>query len=48
MIGNKSKGLIFKVDFKKTYDLVVWTYLDDTMRSVNFYWKWRKLIRGCI
>lgn len=44
----KEKGLVFKVDFEKAYDSVLWEYLDEMMRNMNFHWKWRKWIRGCL
>lgn len=44
----KQKGLVFKVDFEKAYDSILWDFLDDMMRGMHFYWKWRKWIRDCV
>ncbi|GJY10780.1 RNA-directed DNA polymerase, eukaryota [Tanacetum coccineum] len=42
------KALIFKVDFKKTFDYVRWDYLDDVLRSFGFGNKWCNWIKGCL
>lgn len=44
----KLKELVFKVDFEKAYDSILWDYLENMMKGVCFHWKWRKWIRGCI
>nr|GEV86620.1 RNA-directed DNA polymerase, eukaryota [Tanacetum cinerariifolium] len=36
----KKQSLVFKVDFKKTYDSVRWDHLDDIMRKFGFGEKW--------
>nr|GEU31451.1 RNA-directed DNA polymerase, eukaryota [Tanacetum cinerariifolium] len=38
----KKQSLVFKVDFKKAYDLVRWDQLDDIMRKFGFGEKWAK------
>lgn len=40
--------LIFKVDFKKTYDLVSWSFLDYIIIKFNFNNKWMFWIRACV
>ena len=41
-------GLVFKIDFKKTYDYVERSFLDYTMEKKGFGHSWRKWIRGCL
>lgn len=42
----KQKEIVFKVNFEKAYNSVVWDFVNDMMRGVNFHWKWRKSMRG--
>jgi hypothetical protein len=44
----KKELLLFKVDFKKAYDLVDWEYLDAVMRKMSFPILWRKWIKECV
>nr|GEX00122.1 putative RNA-directed DNA polymerase, eukaryota, reverse transcriptase zinc-binding domain protein [Tanacetum cinerariifolium] len=44
----KKQALIFKVDFKKAYDLVRWDYLDDVLDKFGFRIKWRGWIQNCL
>ncbi|GJX96354.1 cysteine-rich receptor-like protein kinase [Tanacetum coccineum] len=45
---NKSKGLIFKVDFKKAYDSINWRYLCTILRGMGFGEKWCSWIDTCL
>jgi hypothetical protein len=36
----KLNGAIFKVDFKKAYDKVIWTFLQQTLRMKGFAPLW--------
>lgn len=36
----KRKALVFKVDFKKAYDMVNWGFLEDIMEQMGFPVKW--------
>ncbi|GKE44883.1 RNA-directed DNA polymerase, eukaryota, partial [Tanacetum coccineum] len=38
---NKSKAMIFKVDFEKAYDSVRWDYLDYVLLKFGFGDRWR-------
>lgn len=44
----KKKILFFKVDFDKAFDSLSWDFLDSVMNQMNFDWKWRRWIRGCL
>ncbi|GKF31355.1 cysteine-rich receptor-like protein kinase [Tanacetum coccineum] len=44
----KSKLLLFKVDFEKAFDSVNWPFLLDTMRQMGFGSKWRSWISSCL
>lgn len=35
-LKKKKKGIIFKIDFKKTYDSVNWSFLDYILRRLGF------------
>nr|KAJ0211213.1 hypothetical protein LSAT_V11C400165120 [Lactuca sativa] len=50
LLGEKSKknALIFKVDFDKAFDSLSWEFLDSVMEQMNFRWKWRRWIKGCL
>ncbi|MCI82651.1 RNA-directed DNA polymerase (Reverse transcriptase), partial [Trifolium medium] len=39
---SKKELMLFKVDFKKAYDSVDWSYLDDVMGKMSFPVLWRK------
>ena len=45
---NKSKGLIFKVDFEKAYDSINWRYLCNIIKSMGFGEKWCSWIDACL
>lgn len=40
--------LIFKVDFDKAFDSLSWSFLNSVMEQMNFGWKWRRWIMGCL
>ena len=40
----KSKGVLLKVDFHKTYDTVMWDFLDKVLERMGFGDKWSKWI----
>jgi len=42
------EGVLFKVDFEKTYDYVDWNFLDFMLESKGFGSRWRKWIWGCL
>lgn len=44
----KKKCFIFKIDFEKAYDSVIWDFLDDMMTVLNFDPKWRLWIKACV
>ncbi|GJX39773.1 RNA-directed DNA polymerase, eukaryota [Tanacetum coccineum] len=44
----KKSSLIFKVDFKKAFDVVKWDYLINTLKAFSFGQKWCKWITGCL
>nr|GEU29994.1 transposon TX1 uncharacterized [Tanacetum cinerariifolium] len=44
----KSKLLLFKVDFKKAFDSVNWTFLQNIIRQMGFGTKWRSWIHSCL
>ncbi|GJS10251.1 RNA-directed DNA polymerase, eukaryota [Tanacetum coccineum] len=45
---NKTKAMIFKVDFEKAFDSVRWDFLDDILDKFGFGTKWRGWIQGCL
>nr|GEU52221.1 hypothetical protein [Tanacetum cinerariifolium] len=45
---NKTKAMIFKVDFEKAFDSIRWDYLDDILDKFGFGAKWRGWIHGCL
>lgn len=45
---NKRKLLLFKVDFKKSFDCVNWKFLLDVMRQMGFGTKWCNWINNCL
>ncbi|GKC26786.1 putative RNA-directed DNA polymerase [Tanacetum coccineum] len=44
----KTKLLLFKVDFEKAFDSVNWSFLQNIMRQMGFGIKWRTWIASCI
>ncbi|KAJ9560001.1 hypothetical protein OSB04_005161 [Centaurea solstitialis] len=46
--NKKKKGLIFKVDFEKAYDLVEWGFLLDSMHRMRIGKKWIGWISACL
>nr|GEV29828.1 RNA-directed DNA polymerase, eukaryota, reverse transcriptase zinc-binding domain protein [Tanacetum cinerariifolium] len=40
--------MIFKVDFKKAYDLVRWDYSDDVLKNFSFGERWCGWIQSCL
>lgn len=45
---NRSKGLIFKVDFEKAYDSLNWRFLIDIVKKMGFGDKWCKWVDSCL
>ncbi|KAJ9556730.1 LOW QUALITY PROTEIN: hypothetical protein OSB04_011344 [Centaurea solstitialis] len=45
---SRKKGLTFKVDFKKAYDSVDWSFLLDGLENIRFGRKWRGWIEACL
>jgi len=41
-------GFLFKVDFHKPFDSVLWDYLDDVMVYIGFGILWRSLVKECV
>jgi hypothetical protein len=41
-------GFLFKVDFHKPFNSVLWDYLDDVMVYIGFGILWRSLIKECV
>lgn len=35
----KKQSFVFKVDFEKAYDSILWEFLDDMMRGMNGQWE---------
>lgn len=46
--GDKSSGLICKLDFEEAYDRVGWNFLSYLLRRMGFGNRWRKWIQECI
>nr|GEX03083.1 RNA-directed DNA polymerase, eukaryota [Tanacetum cinerariifolium] len=44
----KHQAMVFKVDFAKAYDSILWDYLIDVLRSFGFGDKWCSWIKGCL
>ena len=42
------EGVVFKIDFKKAYDHVIWDFLDHVLEKKEFSPRWRKWMRGCL
>ncbi|RVW28239.1 hypothetical protein CK203_083670 [Vitis vinifera] len=42
------EGVVFKIDFEKTYDHVDWGFLDHVLQRKGFSQKWRSWMRGCL
>ena len=42
------EGVVFKIDFEKTYDHVSWDFLDHVLEKKGFSPIWRKWMRGCL
>lgn len=42
------KGVVFKIDFEKTYDHLEWDFRDHVLANKGFGEIWRKWIRGCL
>ena len=45
---SKTKGLLLKVDFKKAFDCVDWSFLMFIMEKMGFGIKWKNWIFQCI
>lgn len=40
MKKNGNGGIIFKIDFEKTFDIIAWIFLHPVMKSKGFSDKW--------
>ncbi|GJW39932.1 reverse transcriptase domain, reverse transcriptase zinc-binding domain protein [Tanacetum coccineum] len=45
---NRSKGLIFKANFKKAYDYLKWRFLIDIINKMGFGERWCKWVDSCL
>ena len=45
---NRKSGVCFKVDFKKAYDLIRWSFLFDMLHRLGFHDKWISCVKGCL
>ena len=45
---SREEGVVFKIDFEKTYDHVCWDFLDHVLEKKEFSPRWRKWMRGCL
>ena len=48
MKKKKGKGYLFKLDFHKAFDSVLWDYVNEVMASMGFGSRWRGWIMQCI
>lgn len=48
MKKEKGKGYLFKLDFHKAFDSVLWDYVNEVMASMGFGSRWRGWIMQCI
>src|ERR1041385_8666438 len=48
MHTKKLNGVIFKIEFKKAYDKVKWSFLQQTLRIKGFLEEWCALIHSCV
>src|SRR3954468_18892763 len=46
--SKKLNGVLFKIDFKKAYDKVNWSFLQQTLRMKGFSEEWCALIRSFV
>ncbi|GJV38840.1 RNA-directed DNA polymerase, eukaryota [Tanacetum coccineum] len=44
----KQQAMVFKVDFAKAYDSIMWDFLEDVLKAFGFGSKWCSWIRGCL
>lgn len=44
----KQELILFKVDFEKAYDYVLWDYMDMVMKAMRFPGRWKRWIRACL
>lgn len=45
---SKSKLMLLKIDFAKTFDYLNWRFLDSIMTQMGFSLRWRSWIHSCI
>ncbi|KAL4362963.1 hypothetical protein GQ457_04G017400 [Hibiscus cannabinus] len=48
VIRRKSRGVVFKIDFRKAYDSVYWGFLIRILKEMNFGSKWCDWIYKCV
>lgn len=44
----KMNGIIFKIDFEKAYDKILWDFLQQTLRMKGFSWLWCSQIESFV
>ncbi|RVX20143.1 Transposon TX1 uncharacterized 149 kDa protein [Vitis vinifera] len=45
---SREEGVVFKIDFEKAYDHVMWDFLDQVSEKKEFSPRWRKWMSGCL
>ena len=48
MQKRKEKGVLCKLDIKKAYDRINWSFLLRVLQKMGFDWKWVRWIKWCI
>lgn len=46
--ASKTKGFVIKLDIKKAFDKISWSFINYMLRVKNFPLKWRNWIKACI
>jgi hypothetical protein len=48
MKSRRCQGFLLKLDFRKAFDTVSWSYLNDVIGYMKFSARWRKWIMACV